>query len=221
VERVSFFRLSRSTSNSGFSQTPGLRTLLSVQDVDCESDDDETNEFTILRRQAAREWAGDRTHGEEDNDTQAISWPAPARNDNGRANLSAWSRPQSPTISQTRAHIPLIGLPSVRHAHSQLQASQVTRHRAQRPITLTLAQIPPLVLPRVVQLSPRHSQTSQVTQPPRRPPPAPVSNRFAAAQAIQDSTQEQDMPLQPLQSIGTVQWARSQVWTRRPILPRT
>jgi hypothetical protein len=29
------------------------------------------------------------------------------------------------------------------------------------------------------------------------------------------------MPLQPLQPIGSVQWARPQVWTRRLILPHT
>jgi hypothetical protein len=236
-----FSRLSWSTSNSVFSQTPGLRTLLSVHDVDCESDDDETNDFTILRRQAAGGWARDGTHGEEGNVIQAISWPAPVRNDNGTANLSDWSAPQSPTVSQTRADISLIGLPSDRHAHFQPQASQVTWHRAQRPqippivlsgfripravrprpiagdrtprATQVLAQTPPtpsprIQIPRVLQLSPRRSQRSQVTQPPRRPPPAPVSNWFAATQAIQASTQEPDAPLRPLQSI---QLARSQV----------
>jgi hypothetical protein len=203
-----------SLSNSRFSQAPGLRTL-SVQDVDCDSDDDETNDFTILRRQAARELVGSGTRGEEDNVIQAFSWPAPVRNDTGRADISAWSRhqPESPTVAQ------------------------VTRRRAQRPrpiagtrspqATQVLAQIPltpsPRVLiPRVVQLSPRRSQTSQVTLPPWGPP-APVSNWFAAPQAIHASTQEPDtLPVsrlfQPLQSL---QWARSQVWTRRLILPHT
>jgi hypothetical protein len=219
--------------------------------VDCDSDEDETNDFTILRRQAVREWAGDGTHGEEGNIIQAISWPAPVRNDNRRANPSTRSRPQSPIV-QT-ANIPPIGTTSVRYAQSQPQGSQVTRRHAQGPrITLTPTQIPPVVLsdvqiprvvpprpiagtrrpqatqvlaqtpltpsprvqiPGVVQLLPWRSQRSQVTQPPRRSPPALVPNGFAAAQDIRASTQAPDMPLRPARQ--SVQWARSQVGTRR------
>jgi hypothetical protein len=175
--------------NTPFSQTPGLRTFVSVQDLDGNSDDDEDNDVTTLRRQA-RGWADGGTHSEEADDIHAISWCATAQNDNDRSNPAARSRS---LVGQTHAETPFV-MPSVRHAQSQPQGSQVTRPRTRSPyIAQAVVQTPPVVFPssqisRVVQ--PRPSTNHQSRWPTQVPNQTPLTSpsRVQIPRVVQPSS---------------------------------